>query len=200
MIVTRIEAITKTKFKIDLDEEFAFVLYKGELSHYSIREGSEVTEDKVALIKKEVLLKRAKLRAMHLLNASPRTESELRKKLKENLYPEDVLEKAIEYVKSFGYIDDYQYAWHFIECRKASKSKREIYALLSGKGISLDIVEKAFEEAFSEEGEQDAIRKILEKKRVQDVLDNPKELQKIYAYLVRKGFSYEDVRQVIRKL
>lgn len=200
MIVTKINPITKTKFKIELDGEFAFVLYKSELSHYGVKETTDLSEETIALIKKEVLTKRAKLRAMHLLNASPRTESGLRKKLKENLYPDDVIEQAMDYVKSFGYINDYNYALNFIECRKGTKSRREIQALLAGKGIASDTVEMAFEEAYSEGGDRQAILKILEKKKVQDVLDNPKEMQKIYAYLVRKGFAYEDVRQVVQKL
>ena len=137
---------------------------------------------------------------MHLLNASPRTESGLRNKLKENLYPEDVIELVLDYVKSFGYVDDYNYALHFIECRKSNKSRREIQALLMGKGIALNVLDMAFEEAYSEGGDQAAILKILEKKKVQNVLDNPKEMQKIYAYLVRKGFAYEDIRQVVQKL
>ena len=68
MIVTRIESVTKTKFKVYVDEQFAFVLYKGELSHYRIQEGMEVSQALVDTIKKEAISKRAKLRAMHLLN------------------------------------------------------------------------------------------------------------------------------------
>ena len=36
MIVTNIEAVAKNKYKVYLDERFAFVLYKGELSRYRV--------------------------------------------------------------------------------------------------------------------------------------------------------------------
>jgi len=36
MVVTAIEEYTKGKFKIYLDEEFAFVLYKGELRRFKM--------------------------------------------------------------------------------------------------------------------------------------------------------------------
>ena len=36
MTVTKIEPVTKSKYKIYLDGQFAFVLYKGELSRYHI--------------------------------------------------------------------------------------------------------------------------------------------------------------------
>ncbi len=39
MTVTKIEEVTKVKCRIEIDQEFAFVLYKGELRMYHIREG-----------------------------------------------------------------------------------------------------------------------------------------------------------------
>ena len=39
MVVTKIEAVTKTRFKVYIDEKFAFVLYKGELSRYHVAVG-----------------------------------------------------------------------------------------------------------------------------------------------------------------
>ena len=82
------------------------------------------TEEK---IRTEVLLKRAKLRAMHLLEDMDRTESALREKLRQGLYPSDVTEAAIEYVKSFGYLDDVRYAENFVRSRQNVKSKKEIW-------------------------------------------------------------------------
>ncbi len=67
MVVTKVEMLTKIKYKVYLDEEFAFVLYKGELSHYRIVEGTLLEEDTVQEILQKVICKRAKLRAMHLL-------------------------------------------------------------------------------------------------------------------------------------
>ncbi len=64
-------------------------------------------------------MKRAKLRAMHLLTAMARTESGLREKLRQGMYTEDVVDQAIAYVKSFGYIDDYKYAEQFVQSRKS---------------------------------------------------------------------------------
>lgn len=198
MNVTKVEAVTKTKWKVELDGQFAFVLYKGELSRFSIQEGGELSEEVYHQIKKNVVLKRAKLRAMHLLTDMARTEAGLREKLKQGLYPEDVVEDAIAYVKSFGYLDDYQYAENFIESRRSSKSKKEIYALLCGKGVPQEKIELAMENCYDHGGEQEAIRQIIRKKHVDITHLSGQELQKIYGYLARKGFRYEDIRQVIQ--
>ena len=166
MTVTRIEPLTKIKFKIYLDGSFAFVLYKGELSRFGITAGAEISEETVERIRKEVIFKRARLRAMHLLEDMDRTEAGLREKLRQGLYPEDASEEAIRYVKSFGYLDDARYAENFVRSRQGSKSRREIQALLLRKGITSDKIEAAFESCCSEDGggEEEAIRKILKKK------------------------------------
>lgn len=195
MIVTDIIDITKAKARIFLDDEFAFVLYKGELFKYQIRKEEEISEEIITRIKNEVLIKRAKLRAMHLLNAMPRTEKQLREKLAQNEYPEDVIEVAVSYVKSFGYINDEAYVRNFIISKKNCKSKREIIMLLGQKGLRGEPVDQIIEEMYAEESELETIKEIMRKKRWNPAEMDEKEKQKMFGYLMRKGFSYEEIRR-----
>lgn len=198
MIVTKIEPVNKTRYKVYIEGQFAFALYKGELSRYRIKEDTELDEQIVGKIKNEIVIKRAKLRAMHLLNDMDRTESELRTKLKQGLCTEDVIDAAIDYVKGFGYIDDYRYAIHFIDIKRQSKSRKEIYAALVQKGVSQQLIDLAMEESYESDGDQEAIRRLIEKKRFDIHTADPSQMQKIYAFLARKGFRYEDIRQVVQ--
>ena len=198
MIVTKIESVTKTKYKVYVDGQFAFVLYKGELSRFHIAEEQELSQEIYEKIRIEVILKRAKLRAMHLLNDMWRTESQLREKLTRNDYPADIIEAAISYVKSFGYINDYEYARSFIESRKERKSRREIYMQLTTKGVARDLIDAAFEECYEREDSTEAIRRLLEKKHYDPENATPEEKKKVMAYLVRKGFGYDDIRRTMQ--
>lgn len=198
MTVTKIESVTKTKFKIFLDDRFAFVLYKGELARYGIKEGAILEKEQYDEIVNIVLLKRAKLRAMHLLEMQDRTWSQLKEKLQQSLYPDEIVEKAMDYVKSFGYIDDSRYAANFIRSRQSFKSRREIEGLLRQKGISKEVLGFAMEECYDKAEEKDAIKKLILKKRMDLRTATDGELQKLYGYLARKGFKYEDIRQVIQ--
>lgn len=198
MIVTKVEPVTKARFKVYLNEQFAFVLYKGELSRYKIQEECEVTQELVDQIKNEVLVKRAKLRAMYLLNHKDRTEQELYNRLKQDLYTEDIIDIAMKYVASFGYIGDEGYARRFISGKQGSKSKKEIMMMLKQKGISGDVAKEALEECYEEVTESDAIQRLVEKKHFNCETASEKEKKKMFDYLLRKGFSYEDVRQVIQ--
>lgn len=198
MKVTKIESVTKTKFKVYVEEQFAFVLYKSELSRYRIVTDEEITEDTFQKIKKEVILKRAKLRALHLLNDMDRTETQLRTKLKQGFYTEDIIEQTIEYVKSFGYIGDASYARRYIQSRQKNKSKKEIYVELCKKGVTKEEIDSAMEECYENQGEEEAIRTLLRKKKYNPEQASEVETQKIYGYLARKGFSYDQIRQVIQ--
>ncbi len=197
MKITGIEAVTKTKYRVYVEEQFAFVLYKGELSRFHLKEGETLSEETMKSIR-EILLKRAKLRAIHLLNDMARTESQLRDKLKQGGYPDEITEAAISYVKSFGYINDEAYIRNFIDSRREKKSRREIYALLRQKGVDMERAEEILEEMYEEHSEKAAILELLRKKNWDFACTDPKKKQKIYGYLVRKGFRYEDIRQVIQ--
>lgn len=198
MTVTKIEPVTKTKYKVYLDEQFAFILYKGELSRYHIAVGNKLEEESYRSIYENIVLKRAKLRAMHLLSDMGRTESQLRTKLEQGGYTSDAVEAAVSYVKSFGYINDKEYARGFIESRKDKKSRNEIYTALCQKGISKDEIEQAFEECYGNEDSKAAIEAIMRKKKFDPKTADYAQKQKIAGYLVRKGFRYEDIRQVIQ--
>ena len=83
MIVTAIEPYRKDKYRIYLNDAFAFVLYKGDLRHFDIAEGKDLSEEELTSIREEVLVKRAKMRAMNLLTARDYTEDALRRKIEE---------------------------------------------------------------------------------------------------------------------
>ena len=198
MTVTKIEPLTKTRYKVYLDGQFALTHYKGEQSRYHIAEES-VIEDDIYDSLRLIVIKRAKLRAMLLLSDLGRSESQPRTKLKQGGYAEDAVEAAIRYVKSFGYINDMEYARSFIDSRKDRKSKKELYAALLQKGVPSEIVAQVFEEAvYGEKDYRRAIEALMRKRSYNPETADVKEKQKMMGYLMRKGFSYQDVRNVLQ--
>ncbi len=200
MIVTQITEISKSRCKVYLEQEFAFVLYKGELRLYHLKEGEEISEKDYEEILHKVLPKRAKLRAMNLLQKRAYTEKQLRDKLQEGMYTSEVLEEAIEYVKSFHYIDDFQYARDYISCYEEQKSLKKIEMELIQKGIPKEMIREALTDWEEEGGRQDEleqINKLLEKKHYTPDCEE-KEKYKIYAFLMRKGYSSEKIQEAMR--
>lgn len=197
MTVSKIEPLSKSRYKVFIEGQFAFTLYKGELSRYHIAEDNRIDEEVYDILRK-LVIKRAKLRAMHLLSDMGRTESQLRTKLKQGGYSDEAVEEAIRYVKSFGYINDAEYVRSFIDSRKEKKSKKEIYAALKQKGVDSDIIEQVFEEMdYGEEDSRQAIEALMRKRNYNPDSADLKEKQKLMGYLMRKGFRYEDVNSVL---
>lgn len=200
-IVTKIEEYDKKRCKIYIDEEFAFLLYKGELSEYEIIQEKNISEDIYVKIVGEVLSKRAKKRCLNLLEKKNYTEYKLREKLKEGLYPSEIEEEAIAYVKSFHYIDDYRYACDYIFYHKDTETKKKIEEKLRLKGIEQDILHRAFSDSYDEEEEIQIelaqALKLLQKKRYDRENMDWKEKQKIQAYLLRKGIRNSVIKSAM---
>ena len=143
------------------------------------------------------MIKQAKQKALSLLNYMDRTESQLRQKLKEKSFDEQAIDVAVEYVKSFGYVNDVNYAERYILNRHTSKSKREMYAALCQKGICREDIERAMDSCYEAEDEFAAICRLCEKKHFVAEEATDVEKKRMYHYLLRKGFHGEDVRKVL---
>ena len=192
MIVTDITELTKAKTRVYLDGEFAFVLYKGELRLYNIKKEQELSEETYTEIVCEVLPKRAKKRCLLLLQKKDYTEEELRRKLRDNEYPSEIIEEALEYVKSYRYVDDYRYCVSYITSYGGQWSRQKITTKLLTKGVDKKCIQRAFEET-SEKGdlasEEELIRAILQKKHYDATDADTKAKHKMYQHLLYKGFS-----------
>ena len=200
MIITGIEEITKSRSKVFIDGEFAFVLYKGELRHFHLKPDTELDEGDYAKIMEEILPKRAKVRAMNLLLKKDYTTANLRKKLREGGYPENIVEDALKYVDSHHYTDDLRYAVNYMVFHQEDKSRKRIEWDLASKGISRETLEKAFAQWELESGgqnEQDMIEKLLKKRNYDASTASPAQRQKEYAFLMRKGFSADKIQKAV---
>lgn len=207
MQIESIEAITKDRCRIKLDSGEKFVLYKGEIRMLKLKPDMELSDETYLQIKKGILAKRSKLRAMNLLKTRDYTEFQLAKKLHDAEYPEDIVEQAIDYVKAFGYIDDKRYAVDYIKEQYDKRSRKEIQMKLQKKGIAKETVDYAVAETYGGEDDYDMtsydetalILKTLQKKHfTKDASYEDK--QKILAYFYRRGFSMDAVYKAIDSL
>ena len=202
MMITELKEVSSSRVKVYADEQPAFVLYKGELRKYGLKEGEELSPQIYEKLIGEVLLKRAKLRCMNLLKSRDYTVMQLRQKLKQGFYPEEVIEEALSYVASFHYIDDLRYAEDFIHYNCSRKSRRRIENDLLNKGISKETIGEAWvkwEAVGNVQDEDEQIETLLSKKHFDASTADLKELRKMYAFLLRKGFSADKIQKHLQK-
>ena len=200
MTVTGIVPEGRTGYAVTVDGECTFVLYQKEITAYRIREGGEIPEETFAGIMRELLPRRAKLRCLNLLKSRGYTEKQLAEKLRAGKYPETVIEEALSYVCSFGYVDDAAYARSYVEDQIEKKSIRRIADELRQKGVDRGLIEEALLFVQERDGGQDEegmIRRLLEKKHFDPETADFAEKRRIQAFLMRKGFTADGIRRAM---
>lgn len=183
---------------ICLEDGHRFPLYGRELSEYGICEGEILSDESLRSVLGELLPKRARLRAMHLLEAHDWTEYQLREKLALQFYPCEMIDDVIDYVKAYHYIDDLRYATNYLEVHGSDKSFRQMEQELYQKGVSREIVQEA-RAAVALPDEEIQIRALLAKKHYDPETCDQKERQRIWAFLLRRGYSMENVSRALHQ-
>lgn len=196
MYIEQVEQLEKGRRRIVFDSGEHLMLYKGEVRSYGLKEGMEISSECYRELLSDVVGKRATKRAMHLLERQDRTEFQLREKLRQSDYPEEAIEQALSYVRSYHYVDDLRYACSYAHCQKEKKSKRRLWQDLQKKGVAGELIEQALLQEGNED-ETEAIQRLLEKKGYTS--DMPKEqANKIYQFLLRRGYRSSDILYVMR--
>ena len=196
MIVKAVVPVDKRKCKVFLEGDFAFVLYKSEAARFHIEEGNDLPAKTYEMIEEEILLKRARDRALYLLQSQGRTQAEMIKKLKDDGYSQSVTERVLSFLQEYHFIDDNAYTENYIHVNKGRKSKRQITYELQQKGVDRDQIRQMLEE--NPVDEEETVRALLKKKTGGRIPEDKKEIQKLAALLGRKGFSYEVISRVLR--
>ncbi len=143
-------------------------------------------------------LHKAKLKALRLLERMERTEAQLRDKLLQAEFEPELVEQAIAYVKSYGYLDDERYVRNYIEVRQSQKSRRQLEQELQyRKGVPKELIQKVYEE-LEPADEKVLIRRLLEKKYYDPQTCEERERQRLIASLLRKGFQMRDILDVMK--
>ena len=207
MLITGIEPLDKRRCKVLTDEDFAFVLYKGEAKRLGIRENAELSESEREGIIDDILTKRAKERALYILKGGDKTTEELRKKLSDSGYPDCVTERVLSFLSEYGLCDDRRYCSTYISQKIGKLSERMIREKLRNKGISPDIIRECLykakdssDEDISELQKRACITAIYKKLGIRTGCDqeaiseafaklDEKKRASLFAALMRKGFG-----------
>lgn len=204
------ERKTVKKCTVLLDGEVYCRCYEKDLSDVGLNSGEEAEKEKLERLSRDVLLPRAKRRALFLLNKRRYTRQEMVNKLKEDGYPVTVVDDVLFYLEELHYVDDVSYAKGYASFLLLKCSEREAFQKMIQKGFEKETVSEALENArteyYFENGSAEeeteppehlAIRTYLRKKGYQPEEISPEKKRKMAMSLYRKGFSYSDINAVM---
>jgi len=138
-----------------------------------------------------------------LLRQRPRSESEIRQRLKLKGYEDEVIDEVIAGLKRIGEIDDVKFAGIWINSRMYMNPAGDVVLRheLRGKGVSDSIIDAALE-AKSKDYDEYEVALNIARERFERLkkLDRKKATKRLYDFLMRRGFKYETVRRIIEEL
>ena len=197
IIVKEIEAVGKGRYRVQFDTGVTCLLYRKEMSSFSIEKGKKITAQQYQELLEEVVGKRAKKRALHLLEQMDRTEKQLRDKLLANESPQSCIDGAIAYVKGFHYLDDSRYASNYVRFSQEKMSRVQMKQKLMQKGIASSVIADAIEEGYVAD-EMEQIMALLQKRKFVPEEADEKEFQRTYKYVMRRGFKSSDILKAMK--
>ena len=194
----RITAITQQKrdpsrYNIFIDGVYAFALPMQDILYFKLKEGQEAAEETIAFIRKNLIYIKAQDTALRFLGYKMRTVQEIRQKLLEKEFAEDVIAQVLAFLEKYGYADDREY------CRRYIREKLRLGLELRQRGVSSCIIEEVLAETEIDEA-SDALRWLEKKSRGQWPPENEKKKKQLFDFLLRKGYSYDIIKEAFRQM
>ena len=209
MTITGIERQKKNPRRVNifLDGEFALGIHSDILIRFRLRRGDTITRDRLKEIEHAEEEYLARQTALRYLRGRLRTETELRTKLISAEIPPATIDHLVAQLQDAGYIDDRRFARAFVHdlLMRSPLGVRTLRQRLRRKGVSDAITAEMISELAPEEiqlrGAMQAAKKYLrrfEARRSSDIAIRRE--QKLGKYLESRGFEWEIISTVLRKL
>jgi regulatory protein len=200
--VATITAIEKQKRRpradVHLDGVCAFSLSLDVIVEARLTVGASLSEPQRRDLEAEDQRRSAVAAALRLLAVQPRSESELRERLRRRAFRREAIDGAIARMRELGYLNDEAYARFFIEAHQATtpRSRRALAFELGRKGVDREVAAEAVAALSDEDAALAAAERRLRSLRG---LDRQTFTRRLGSFLASRGFSYGVARQTIER-
>ncbi|MBI3313871.1 MAG: regulatory protein RecX [Candidatus Omnitrophica bacterium] len=146
--------------------------------------------------------KQAQVISLRLLAASPKTSQELKKKLQDKGFPEAMILETIRELEAQGVLSDRSYAMNLMTRYQLSKpsGRRKIEFEFKRHGIAKKLQEEILSSFGTEQEREQAETVGRERWERLAKLDTEKRRKRVFDFLMRRGFDYQIVRDVMQSL
>jgi len=198
--VTAIEAQKRggDRVNVFLDGAFAFSLEMDVVAEKGLRLGQALSPWQIEELERADLFHKCFKAALRLLSYRPRSEAEIRVRLRPRFEPE-TMDRVLLRLKERRLVDDTAFAQFWRENRESfsPRSKRLLKLELRRKGIEAGLAEEA---VGGIDDEESALRAAQGRLRPLAQEDYETFRRKLFAFLRRRGFSYEVAERTVQRL
>jgi regulatory protein len=201
--VSKVEVQSKRRDRVSVfvDEEFAFGLVDEVAARHGIRAGAVLNADTLLAVFTDEAKLACKRLAIRFISYRMRSEAEVRRRLRKEGADADVIAVVLEDLRRLELVDDRGFAEQF--ARDALTGKKwgphRIRQALRRAGVRPGDIEPAVQALRHTIEDEDIVTAVAEKRwrQLARVADVKKRKKRLYDYLVRRGFDYEDVRRAV---
>jgi len=198
MKITSIKQQVKNpdRASIFVDGKYSFSLTLNDLVSEKLKISQEIDDQTLKRLKKLSEDGKIKARSLEWVMNRPRSTREFADYLKRKKVEPSFTESLISEFTKKGYIDDTKFTVWFVDVlKRRGKSERAIQSELYKKGISREVIAEYFEK--DPDDEKYRLNSLIDKKQhIQRYKQDP---LKFKQFLLRQGFSYDDINTVLRE-
>lgn len=198
--ITRIVHQQKNPERVSvyIDGEFAFGLPATEVVGRGLKRGQRLTLEDATILAAVDEGSRATDAAVQFISFRPRSEREVRNRLRKRGYSDPAIEIAVEKSRGWGYLNDESFAEFWVEnrLRHRPRGARMLSQELRQKGVDRNVIDAVIEE--SDIDEHGAALE-LARKRAPRLANLEPDVQKrrLSQYLARRGYGWDVIRPVL---
>lgn len=205
-VITKIEVQKNKKDRVNVyvDEEYSFSCSMELVYSHELKKNKIVDVDEIKDVVSDDNYIYCKETALKIIERTLKTEKEVEIKLRQKGFEENLIDKAINFLKKYDFVNDNKYIKCYVKEKIKKDGKNKIKYNLMKKGIREDLIEKELNEVNIDKQQyyntlMELARKkyeILSKKEA----DKLKVKKKICDYLLRKGYLWEEIKPVLNDL
>lgn len=186
------------KIHLYLDDEYVITTDANFWADNYISDGTEIDEDEWQELVEGINYKKALNKCADLLSRRDHSVKEMKMKLQRTVDSKSA-QKAIDRYMEAGYLDDERFCRSLVEYLINNKkySENHIRQECYKRGISSDIINNVLEDFYIDN--VDTIVELIQSKYLSK-LQQENGTQKVIAALMRKGFSYSDIKSAFYRL
>ena len=184
----------KGRFLLTLEDGTTLRVTEEEILRFRLRAGQELTEETLEALKKSADASKTKATAANMIAARPLSKKELTKRLVQKGSDAEDAEAAVEWLQELGAVNDEAYAAALVRHYSSrGYGKTRIREELHRRGVPRECWEAALDEMPDSDETLDA----LIQKKCKGDLNDPKERKRVCDALLRRGFSWSEVRAAL---
>ena len=190
------------RYNIFIGDEYAFAVDENTLIKFGLTKGTTLEQFDIDEITYQDEIAKAFNKALGFLSFQMRSEHEVKKKLLDAGHGEAVVMEAIHKLEKLGFLNDESYSKALLETKKRTMKKgpRAIRQDMQKKGIDKSLQDKVLD-GYSHEEQVELALELAQKEVRGGSRKTPTQIkQKIQDQLMRKGYSFTVVSEVLEQI